>query len=109
MLIQHLNSKRRKYDPKTSRSRRMIILPPFAIEMLNQHRLDQEKARLKAGARWKEQGLVFSNTHGGYLHPDYLLVKFHRLLKEIGLPDMRLHDLRHSAATILLSMGVHPK
>ena len=96
-------------DPKTSRSRRMIMLPPFTIEMLIQHRLDQEKARLKAGVRWKDQGLVFSNTHGGYLHPDYLLVKFHRLLKEIGLPDMRLHDLRHSAATILLSMGVHPK
>lgn len=96
-------------DPKTSRSRRMIMLPLFIIEMLNQHRFNQEKARLKAGVRWKEQGLVFSNTHGGYLHPDYLLVRFHRLLKEIGLPDMRFHDLRHSAATILLSMGVHPK
>ena len=40
---------------------------------------------------------------------DYLLVRFKKLLAKAGLPDMRFHDLRHSAATILLVMGVHPK
>lgn len=96
-------------DPKTSRSRRVVMLPAFVIKMLKQHRLQQTERRLKADERWKEQDLVFPNTYGGYLHPEYLLVRFHRLLEDAGLPDMRFHDLRHSAATILLGMGIHPK
>jgi len=47
--------------------------------------------------------------YGGYLHPDRMVERFQKLLKDAGLPHMRFHDLRHSAATILLSMGVHPK
>lgn len=53
--------------------------------------------------------LVFCNTHGGFLYPAHLLEKFQKLLKDAGLPHMHLHDLRHSAASILLSMGVHIK
>ncbi len=53
--------------------------------------------------------MVFCNIYGGYLDPAHLRQRFDKLLKEAGLPDVRFHDLRHSAATILLSMGVHPK
>ncbi len=77
--------------------------------MLKQHRLQQLEWRLKAGAAWQEHDLVFCGLHGNYLNPRYILKMFARVLKEAGLPHLRFHDLRHSAATILLSMGVHPK
>jgi integrase len=96
-------------EPKTSKSRRKIILPDFVIDMLKQHRAHQLEERLKAGVEWQDHDLVFSNTHGGFLQPDRLREMLQKLLKEAGLPYMRFHDLRHSAATILLSMGVHPK
>jgi len=96
-------------ETKTVKGRRMIVLPPFLIDLLKQHRERQAQARLKIGDKWVEKGLVFCNTHGNYLHPDYLMLRFHQLLDEIGLPRIRFHDLRHSTATILLSMGVHPK
>jgi integrase len=95
--------------PKTARSRRLIILPQFAVERLKEHKAWQVEARLKAGTLWKEQNLVFPNTVGGFARPDVLVSQFKKLLKDTGLPDMRFHDLRHSAATILLSMGVHAK
>lgn len=76
---------------------------------MKQHRALQLEARLHAGASWQEQGLVFPNRRGGYFSRARLYSLFKRLLKEAGLQDMRFHDLRHSAATILLSMGVHPK
>ena len=57
----------------------------------------------------QEHDLVFCTSLGTSLNPNRALELFKRLLKKAGLPDMRLHDLRHSIATILLSMGVHPK
>jgi integrase len=64
---------------------------------------------MKAGDTWYDLDLVFCNSYGGFLNPDALLRSFHKLLAEAELPKMRLHDLRHSAATILLTMGAHPK
>ena len=96
-------------EPKTAHSRRRIILPQFVVEALKQHRALQLEVRLHSGASWQEQGLVFPNRHGGYFSRGTLYSLFKRTLKEAGLQDMRFHDLRHSAATILLSMGVHPK
>lgn len=96
-------------EPKTPTSRRNIMLPNFVIDVLKQHRSGQLEAREKAGATWEDNDLVFCNTHGGYLSPDYLLEVFDKLIEEAGLPRIRFHDLRHSAATILLSMGIHPK
>jgi integrase len=96
-------------EPKTERSRRSITLPQFVVDALKQHRTYQLEIRLKAGATWREQGLVFPNRCGGYFSRMRLYAIFKKLLNEAGLHDMRFHDLRHSAATILLSMGVHPK
>ena len=53
--------------------------------------------------------MVFCNIYGDYLDPAHLRQRFDKLLKEAGLPDVRFHDLRHSAATILLSMGIPAK
>ncbi len=85
------------------------MLPPFVCEALKQHRTRQLEARLKAGTRWQDFDLVFCNRYGGYLDPAHLRQRFDKLLKDAGLPDVRFHDLRYSAATILLSMGMPAK
>jgi integrase len=96
-------------EPKTAASNRTIPLPQFVIDLLRQHRLDQAEARSEAGERWQEHDLVFCNRTGGFFSISQLYKQFRILLYEAGLPDMRFHDLRHSAATVLLTMGVHPK
>jgi integrase len=97
-------------EPKTEKSRRSITIAPFALEQLKQHRVRQVEEKLKAGPAWTDHDLVFSSTVGGHLHTSRILfAQFKQLLKEAGLPDIRFHDLRHSSATMLLSLGVHPK
>lgn len=96
-------------EPKTAKSRRKITLPDFVVEKLKQHRAMQLETRLQAGAKWVDRNIVFCNTHGGFLAPMILYRLFAKALRDAGLPHIRFHDLRHSAATLLLSMGVHPK
>jgi integrase len=70
----------------------------------------QVEEKLKAGTAWTDHDLVFSSTVGGHLPTSRILfAQFKQLLKEADLPDIRFHDLRHSSATMLLSLGVHPK
>lgn len=96
-------------EPKTKSGKRRIILPGFVVEALKQHRVQQLEQRLKVGEAWQESDYVFTGLEGGPLNPRYLLILFGQLLESAGLPHMRFHDLRHSAATLLLSMGVNPK
>jgi integrase len=96
-------------EPKTTASRRKIAISSFLIEVLKQHQAKQKEARTKARGHWKENDLVFCNGHGEFLHPASLVWTFRNLLTKAGLERIRFHDLRHSAATILLTMGVHPK
>ena len=96
-------------EPKTQKGRRKIILPPVVLLALKQHQMHQKEARLKAGPGWEEHGLVFCNLYGRYLSAASLTRLFRAILKAAGVPRVRFHDLRHSAATILLSMGIHPK
>jgi integrase len=96
-------------EPKTQGSKRTILLPQFVIEALRRHRTAQLEVRLMAGALWVDHDLVFCNKQGGFIVHTTLLYHFSKLLKEAGLPQVRFHDLRHSAATLLLSMGVPAK
>lgn len=96
-------------EPKTKAGRRKVVLSPFLVDVLKQHRIQQLEARLQAGAAWEDHGLVFCTKRGRFIDPTYMLVMFKKLLSQIGLPRMRFHDLRHSAATLLLAMGVHVK
>lgn len=95
--------------PKTEKSRRSILLAPIVVTLLKQHRTRQLEAKLKAGAEWQERDLVFCTSLGTPLNPNKVVDRFKTLLKRAELPEIRFHDLRHSAATILLSMEVHPK
>jgi integrase len=62
------------------------------------------------GPEWQDLDFVFTNPFGKPLRPFYVGHKsFKALLKKAGLPDMRFHDLRHSTASLLLALGVHPK
>ncbi len=96
-------------EPKTEKSRRSIMLAPLVVELLKQQRVRQLEAKLQAGEAWQERGLVFCTSVGTPLNPSKVVERFKTLLKKAGLPEIRFHDLRHSAASILLSMGVHPK
>jgi len=96
-------------EPKTTGSKRKIMLPNELIDVLKRHRLYQKETRLKAGASWHENDLVFCNTHGNFADPSRIRKILFKLLKDAGLHQVRFHDLRHSAATMLLVMGVHPK
>jgi integrase len=96
-------------EPKTARGRRKILLSSFVVEMLNAHRSAQMEERYKAGDKWIDKNLVFCGLLCDFFNPNYLLRVFKKILEDAGLPRMRFHDLRHSAATILLSMNVHPK
>lgn len=96
-------------EPKTAKGRRKILLPQFVVEALKMHRQDQGERKKQAGNKWAENDFVFPNIYGGFLEPTYLDQMFKKLLAKSGLPEVRFHDLRHSAATILLSMGIHPK
>jgi integrase len=96
-------------EPKTKAGKRLILLPTFLIEMLKAHREGQMGQRLKVGAAWEDRDLVFPDLKGGFFNPNYLLRLFKKILEEANISPMHFHDLRHSAATILLSMGVNVK
>ena len=96
-------------EPKTQRSRRKIMLPAFVVAALKHHQQQQRAMRQEASSEWQDKDIVFCGKNGKYFDLTSLDYHFKRLLKSAGLPNIRFHDLRHSAATILLSMGVHPK
>ena len=77
-------------------------------DLLKQHRLRQAEAKLQASETWQKHGLVFCKSLGTPLNPNKVIDRFKTLLKKANLPATRFHDLRHGAATILLSVGVHP-
>lgn len=102
--------KRMVGKPKTASSRRKVMLTPTAIAALKAHRVRQLEERLQAGDAWHSTDLVFTNTIGNALDPTNLYkYDFKPLIKKAGLPLIRLHDTRHTAATLLLLFGVHPK
>lgn len=98
-------------EVKTSYSRRNIALSRPVIQALRRHRVRQNEERLLLGEAWDGPlNLVFPNTIGGLMIPGNLAKRsFKRHLRNAGLPSIRFHDLRHTAATLLLSRGVHPK
>jgi integrase len=96
-------------QPKTTRGRRQLALDPETITALRGHRRAQAAERLAAGPAWSDTGLVFTRQDGRPLHPEYVRRLFDRRINRVGLPRIRLHDLRHTYATLALQAGVHPK
>jgi integrase len=96
-------------EPKSRRSRRTVTLPAVVKATLDIHRVRQLEERMVAGGRWVESGLVFTTRVGTPLDERNVTKEFQRLLQTAGLPHIRLHDLRHTAATLLLAQGVNPR
>jgi integrase len=97
-------------ETKTARSRRQVVLSATALAALGRHRVLQATERLRAGDRWEDLDLVFPNRVGRIQEATTLLQEeFYPLLERAGLRRIRFHDLRHTAATLMLSRGVHPK
>ena len=96
-------------EPKTTRSRRRVELSSAAVEALRRHRLAQLEERVAAANVWDDRGLVFAGPAGDYLRKRYVTTHFQRLLDAAELPRIRFHDLRHTAASLLLGRGIHPK
>src|SRR6202043_3557317 len=96
----------RLVEPKTSRSRRTVNLPDAAVRALKVHKVRQLEERLTAGTRWQDRALVFPSRIGTPYEPHGLHDDFKRVLSKAGLPDIRFHDLRHSAASLMLAQGI---
>jgi integrase len=96
-------------EPKTAKGRRSLMLALEVLEGLRAHRAHQAAERLSWGADYTDSGLVITTEDGRPFHPETLSELFVRQAKRVGLPPIRLHDLRHSVASILLARAVHPK
>ena len=97
-------------QPKTKTSMRQIPLTAAAVNALKRHAQRQGQQRAVAGSEWTDTGLVFTNERGGAVEPRNLLSRsFAPLLSEAGIPHVRFHDLRHTAATLMAAQGVHTK
>jgi len=97
-------------EPKTASSNRTVPLGPSAIGALRRHRVAQALERLAMGTAWQDGDLVFCTEIGTPIDAGNLLSRMHYpLLAASGLPRVRFHDLRHTAATLLLEAGVHPR
>jgi integrase len=96
-------------EPKTPRSRRTIDLDAETVTRLRTWQTAQAAEREAWGPAWHEHGLAFTNEDGTPLEPDGFSKRFVRYAKQAGLPPIRLHDLRHTHASMLLAAGVNPK
>ncbi len=93
-------------DLKTRYSRRMIEIGQATMQRLRAHYETQWQVKAFAGVRWKENNLVFSTSIGTPIGPRNQQRDFKALLNAAGLPDFRFHDLRHTAASIMLNRGI---
>ena len=96
----------RLMPPKTKAATRRIDLGQQSLEVLKQHQERQFQDMATAGDRWEENDLIFASTIGTFINPSNLRREFKPLLKKAGLPQIRFHDLRHTAASLMLNNGV---
>lgn len=107
--LQRVNGHATLVEPKSTTSRRTICLPALTIDALANHRKAQTKELMKSKARWPDSDFVFRTPAGMPLNPSSTTRRFRQVLADLELPQMRFHDLRHSAATLLISQNVHPR
>lgn len=96
-------------EPKTTKARRFVPLPQIAVQALTAQLEQVHWVRAAAGDRWQELDLVFPSPSGRPLSQSHALERFHRVLDQAGLRRRRMHDLRHTYATQLFTLGQHPR
>jgi integrase len=108
-LLVVVDGKMQASTPKTSSSRRSLPLDASLVSLLNRHRKCQLGDGLRAGNAWTETGYVFADQLGRPYSPEVVSDRFDRLVKTSALPRIRLHDTRHTAASLMLASGVSVK
>ncbi len=99
-------------DPKTPAGRRAVALDKQTVRVLRalrRRQLDQRRDTLADGRRWTDSGYVFVRGDGLPIHPNYATTRFRKLVQRAGLPPVRLHDLRHGAASLAHEAGADLK
>ena len=95
--------------PKSEAGHRDIALDAGTVAALRAHRKQQLAERLAWGEAWVDSGKVFTRENGEQLHPAAVTSRFHAIVAAADLPPIRLHDLRHGAASLMLAAGVPMK
>jgi integrase len=95
--------------PKTAKGRRSIAIDTTTVQALRDHRKRQWAERAELGEGFADQDLVFCQITGGPVHPDFFSQTFDRTVARLGMRRIRLHDLRHTHATLGLAAGIPPK
>jgi integrase len=95
--------------PKTASGQRMIVLGQTALDMLKENKENQFKLKNFAGEKWEENDFIFTSNKGTGIEPRRMYLMFKKYSAKANLPSIRLHDLRHTAATLMLQENVHPK
>ncbi|MFD8009914.1 tyrosine-type recombinase/integrase [Streptomyces sp. NPDC058955] len=103
---QKINTRRETKNAKSRAGQRPIGVPEELLQLLRQHKEEQARERARARDLWMEKGYVFTSPTGEPLNPNTDYHKWKELLKAAGVRDARLHDARHTAATVLLILGV---
>lgn len=93
---------------KTMGSRRSVAIPATTVRALTAHRADQDRRRAETPA-WEDLGLVFDNGAGRWWSQQSWKREHDRMCARLGITQIRLHDIRHTAATLMLERNVHPK
>ena len=96
-------------ETKTDKSRRLIAISPSTASVLREYRTQQEVLRQTLGLNLSESDLVFSQYDGKPLLPDSITHAWRNLASKTGLKGIRLHDARHTHASLMLKQGIHPK
>jgi integrase len=95
--------------PKSKAGERVVGLDAHSVAAVNAHRLRRKRERLAAGEAWEDSGRLFTDEQGRALHPEYVSRRFRELAKAAGLPVIKFHAGRHTAATLALEAGIDVK
>ena len=95
--------------PKTRMSRRQVDIPPSLALLLRDYRVKVEGQRLLLGTTLKDSDFVFAHLDGSPLEPSTVTHMFGKVVRRAGIENLRLHDLRHSYASFMLTAGVNVK
>ncbi len=96
-------------EPKSDRSRRQVSLAPDASALLAGLKIKQREQTEIQGMEWRESGYVFCHADGSPFYPNTVSKRFSELVKKARIPHVRLHDMRHTHATLMLKEGVNPR
>ena len=95
-------------EPKTPKARRLVSMTPSLSVLLREHKEYQSALRIFNGNPLQQDDLIFSDLEGQPINPNTITPMFNKIAKRLNL-KLRLHDLRHTHATLMLKSGIHPK